>query len=51
MRCGEIRALQLRQLDLEKRELRVGHAKTPAGEGRGNPMNPELFDIMAGQVA
>ena len=51
MRCGEIRALQLRQLDLEKRELRVGHAKTPAGEGRGIPMNPELFDTISSRVA
>jgi integrase len=29
MRCGEILALQLRQLDLKKRELRVGRAKWP----------------------
>jgi integrase len=51
MRCGEIRALQLRQLDLQKRELRVGHAKTPAGEGRGIPMSPELLDTISGRVA
>jgi integrase len=51
MRYSEIRNLQLKQLDLHKQELRVGHAKTPAGEGRSIPMNAELFETISGQVA
>src|SRR5262245_2994712 len=50
MREGEIRRLQLNRLDLNARELRVGKAKTPAGRGRGIPMNPELYDVIAAQV-
>jgi integrase len=51
MRSGEIRALGVGQLDWKARSLRVGRAKTRAGAGREIPMNSDLADTLAGQVA
>jgi integrase len=51
MRSGEIRALRARQLDWKARSLRVGRAKTRAGTGRDIPMNDDLAETLAGQVA
>ena len=50
MRYGEIRTLQLNRLGMENRELRVGESKTPAGEGRGIPMNADLFETVSSQI-
>ena len=50
MRSGEIRKLQVGRVDLRGKCLRVGHAKTPAGEGRGIPMNAELFETISNRV-
>jgi integrase len=50
MRSGEIRTLQLKRIDLANRELRVGQSKTQAGEGRGIPMNDDLYAAIAGQI-
>jgi integrase len=50
MRHDEIRTLQLERIDLANRELRVGKAKTAAGQGRGIPMNDDLYSAIAGQV-
>jgi integrase len=47
MRSSEIRTLRLKRLDLANRELRVGKSKSPAGEGRGIPMNADLFDAIS----
>jgi integrase len=46
MREGEIRNLQVQRLDIDRRELRVGKAKTPAGKGRGIPINNELYQTL-----
>jgi len=51
MRGGEIRTLQIGRLYMDNRELRVGKAKTPAGEGRGIPMNDELYETIRGHLA
>jgi integrase len=50
MRGGEIRTLQVGRVNLRDKALRVGRAKTPAGEGRGIPMNAELFATISNQV-
>lgn len=50
MRLGEILTLQLNRLDMRQRELRVGKAKTAAGEGRGIPMNPEMYGAVRRQL-
>jgi integrase len=50
MRSGEIRRLQLERINLAGRELRVGKAKTKVGEGRGIPMNEDLYQAIAGQI-
>jgi len=50
MREGEIRTLQFARLDLNSKLLRVGRSKTPAGRGRGIPMNAELFSTIKGQA-
>jgi len=42
MREGEIRTLQWRQVDFDKRTITVGKAKTDAGTGRPIPMNDRL---------
>ena len=46
MRCGELLKMQWAQVDLERRIVTVGKAKTDAGTGRQIPMNQELFDVM-----
>lgn len=51
MRAGEIRNLQVRQIDIQKRQLRVGKAKTAAGTGRGIPMNDPLWETVCGHLA
>ena len=51
MRSGEIRTLQLKRIDLTNREIRVGASKTKAGEGRGIPMNEDLYQALARQIA
>jgi integrase len=51
MRHDEIRTLQLNRIDLGKRELRVGRAKTVAGTGRGIPMNEDLYQAIASQIS
>lgn len=51
MRSGEIRSLRVGQLDWKARSLRVGKAKTRAGTGREIPMNDDLAEILAKQVA
>jgi integrase len=46
LRDAEIRTLTWGQIDLEARFLRVGRAKTEAGEGRTIPFNAELNDAL-----
>ncbi len=46
MRCGELTGMTWGQVDLERRIMTVGKAKTDAGTGRQIPMNQELFDLM-----
>jgi len=50
MRSGEIRRLQLDRIDLTNKKLRVGNSKTPAGEGRGIPMNDGLYAAVLKQI-
>jgi integrase len=50
MRSGEIRNLQVRDIDLANKEFRVGKSKTAAGQGRGIPMNPDLFETLSKQA-
>ncbi len=47
MRAGEITSLTWGQVDLDKRTLRVGRAKTSAGTGRMIPMNDTLFAVFS----
>jgi integrase len=47
MRFGEIRNLQWSQIDLDKRTLTVGRAKTAAGSGRAIPMSVDLYSTFA----
>ena len=51
MRSGEIRTMQVRQIDIDNRQLRVGKAKTAAGTGRGIPMNDPMWETVSGQIA
>ncbi len=46
MRSGEITGLMWSQVDLAKRIITVGRAKTSSGTGRQIPMNEELFQIL-----
>jgi integrase len=46
MRSGEIISLRWEQVDLGKRVLTVGRAKTAQGTGRQIPMNGELKDVL-----
>ena len=50
MRAGEIRRMQVFQLDIEKRQIRVGKAKTEAGTGRPIPMNAAMWETVSGQL-
>jgi site-specific recombinase XerD len=47
MRSGEILNLSWGQVDLNKRVITVGKAKTSSGTGRQIPINQELFSILA----
>jgi integrase len=51
MRLGEIRRLRWTQIDLGKRLLTVGKAKTDAGSGREIPMSADLFSTFAEHAA
>lgn len=51
MRSGEIRALQVWQADFRERTVRVGRAKSRKGTGRVIPMNTDLAETLAGQLA
>ena len=46
LRDSEIKTLTWGQIDLEAKFLRVGKAKTDAGEGRTIPLNSELYDTL-----
>jgi integrase len=47
MRAGEIAALTWGQVDLGRRVVTVGRAKTASGTGRQIPMNPQLFEVFS----
>ena len=47
MRSGEISTLTWGQVDLAKRCITVGRAKTSSGTGRQIPMNLELFYVLS----
>jgi integrase len=51
MRSGEITSLTWRQVDLEKRIITVGRAKTSSGTGRQIPMNADLFHVLSAHAA
>ena len=46
MRSGELTGAAWGQVDLERRVLTVGRAKTSAGTGRQIPMNNDLFLLL-----
>jgi integrase len=46
LRDTEIKTLTWAQIDLKAKFLRVGRAKTEAGEGRTIPLNAELYDAL-----
>ena len=46
MRSGEVSGFTWGQVDLAKRWITVGRAKTSSGTGRQIPMNPELLDVL-----
>lgn len=47
MRKDEIRLLQWRQVDWERRTVTVGKSKTEAGSGRLIPLNPPAYQALA----
>ncbi len=51
MRAGEITSLTWGQVDLAKRVITVGRAKTASGTGRQIPMNQELFEALSAHAA
>lgn len=51
MRAGEITSLTWAQVDMEKRTVRVGRAKTVAGTGRVIPMNGTLYAVFSQHAA
>jgi len=51
MRVGEIISLTWMQVDLERRVITVGKAKTSSGTGRQIPMNANLFAVLSTHVA
>lgn len=51
MRSGEIISLTWGQVDLTRRVITVGRAKTPSGTGRQIPMNQELAEVLAAHAA
>lgn len=46
LRDTELKTLTWAQIDLKAKILRVGRAKTDAGEGRTIPLNTELYDVL-----
>lgn len=46
MRYSEIRLLKWQQVDLKRRELRVGSSKTEYGEGRVIPLSERLISVL-----
>jgi len=50
MRSGEFTGLTWGQVDMGRRILTVGRAKTSSGTGRQIPMNEELFQVIAGHA-
>jgi len=51
MRSGEITSLTWGQVDLDRRVLKVGKAKTAAGTGREMPMNSDLFTVLSAHAS
>jgi integrase len=51
MRDAEIRSLTWEQIDLKKRVLTVGRAKTEAGEGRTIPLNESIHEALSEHAA
>jgi len=51
MRAGEITSLSWGQVDLTKRVLYVGRAKTASGTGRQIPLNDDLFEVLSMHAA
>jgi len=51
MRCGEIRTIQVGRVNFADRTVQVGRAKSRRGAGRVIPMNGDLHDLLAAQVA
>lgn len=47
MRAGEITSLTWGQVDLMRRVITVGRAKTSSGTGRQIPMNADLFAVLS----
>ncbi len=47
IRSGEIISLTWGQVDLSRRVITVGRAKTSSGTDRRIPMNPELFEVLS----
>ena len=51
MRAGEIRTLQVGRVNFRDRTLQVGRAKSRKGSGRVIPLNGDLCELLAAQVA
>jgi len=51
MRAGEIRTLQVGRVNFADRTLTVGQSKSKRGTGRVIPMNSDLCELLAAQVA
>jgi integrase len=51
MRSGELTGATWGQVDLERRVLTVGRAKTSSGTGRQIPMNNDLFLLLSAHAA
>jgi len=51
MRSGKITGLAWGQVDLDRRVVTVGRAKTAAGTGRQIPMNADLFAVLSTHAA
>jgi integrase len=47
MRSSEIRTMQWKNVDLQKRFLVVATSKTAAGEGRTIPLNSVLYEALS----
>ena len=51
MRAGEIRTLQVGRVNFADRTLTVGRSKSKRGSGRVIPLNGDLCELLAAQVA